>query len=177
MSTEYDRDELLSLLNRLTVGTLEPAEHDRLEEILKEHPAARKDYFAFLDVDLGLKDMALGWSAEIPPPIGLADRPTAAVADRRSRSPAAFAGYALVAGLTALATGLLLFIYTPRLEGPSKEPAARNSETLVAAPDDVATLVFTDACRWHAETGRLVEGQRLPTGVLYLLRGMAPGAF
>ena len=75
MSTGFDRDELIGLLNRLTAGTIEPGEDDRLEGILKSHPQARKQYFAFLDMDLGLREMALSRTAEIPPPVGLAERP------------------------------------------------------------------------------------------------------
>jgi hypothetical protein len=177
MSSGYDCDELLDLLNRLTAGTIESAEHDRLEEILKSHAGVREHYFAFLDLDMGLREMALSRSAEIPPPVGVPPESPFVLPSQQPRSRVTLRGYAIVAAVTALATGLLLFVYMNQFRGPPDKPLPRRSETVSVAaqpaPEYVATLVFADDCRWGAENGSLVEGGRLAKGELHLLEGLA----
>ena len=177
MNAEYERDELLRLLNRLTAGIIEPAEQERLEAILQTCREARKDYFAFLDVDLGLREMSLGQSAEIPPRIGLPDEPSSTVNRKDPLSRVAYRGYALAAAVAVVAMGLLVLLYAQRSVGPDPDPSLRQTEVAVEvdrpSSDYIATLVFADECRWEHASSPLLEGQRLPIGELHLLEGVA----
>lgn len=177
MSPRFDRDELIGLLNRLTAGTIEPGEDDRLEEILRSHPEARRQYFAFLDMDLGLRELALSGTAEIPPPVGLTVHADSPPLGGRSHGRTSLRGYTIVAALTVLATGLLLYLYISWPGGPPPVPTPQRLETATneaaLASDFFATLVFADNCRWADAAVPLVEGQRLAKGEIHLVEGLA----
>ena len=110
------RDQLLELLNRLTVGTIEPHEQQRLEEILQVDPEARQAYFAFMDLDQGLRSLqvneALGWS----PPNVLT--PTAT----RHDAGASWLGYVATAILAVAATLLSVSLLSNRGDRPEPQP-------------------------------------------------------
>ncbi|MBM4094669.1 MAG: FecR domain-containing protein, partial [Planctomycetes bacterium] len=82
-------------------------------------------------------------------------------------------GYAVVAGLTALATGLLVLGYFWPFGGKAPQPSVTATTAAAPASDFVATLVFADTCRWADASLPLVEGQRLTKGELNLVEGLA----
>ena len=111
MNANFDRDELIQLVDRLATGTIEPAEHERLAHLLTAHPEARKVYFAFMDIDLGLRDMAVACSAQVPPPpVGLGLPPSASQTSASPNPFTRFFGYAVTAAVAALATAVTLFL-------------------------------------------------------------------
>jgi hypothetical protein len=181
MKAEFDREQLLRLVDRLTVGTITPAEHDRLEELLKGSTEARKTYFAYLDVDLGLREIALGSSPEIPPPVGLLEPIAAGPGVEAPRDRRGLRGYVLVAAVTALTTAIVFWLSYPQSQPWTDAPVVRSPATNangeptaeVSANEYVATLLFADECRWDDDVSHPVEGQRLAIGQLRLLEGMA----
>ena len=66
MTRSRDRDGLLELLNRLVSGTIAPTEQQRLEDLLKDDPEARRTYYAFMDLDRGLHDLNVGQAFSLP---------------------------------------------------------------------------------------------------------------
>jgi ferric-dicitrate binding protein FerR (iron transport regulator) len=175
--TEFDRDELIRLLNLLTAGTIAAEEHDRLEGILQKHPEARRHYFAFLDLDLGLRELALGRSAEIPPPVGFSLPSGSNVPVGSTRPRRSFRAYGIATAVAAIAIGLLfgLYIWRPGVSTLALPPQEIAAVTTDGQPmsDNLATLIFVDECHWNSDTGPLLEGQRLAKGELHLLAGLA----
>jgi hypothetical protein len=177
MSSGFDRNELLGLLNLLTARTISPHEQDRLEAILSQHAEARKCYFAFLDMDMGLRESALGRSGEIPPPTGFAASPNSASTAGTADSHVAFRGYAIATIIAAVAAGLLVLLYVRRpvttVTVLPPELASTISTEDQPASECVATLIFADECRWNRDTDSLLEGQRLGKGEIHLVEGLA----
>ena len=123
MNADFDRDELIRLVDRLAAGTIEPAEHDRLTHLLMAHPEARKVYFAFMDVDLGLRDMAAACSGQAPPPVGFGLPPSASQTSASPNPFTRFFGYAVTAAVAALATAVTLFLLIREPEQPREMPS------------------------------------------------------
>lgn len=180
MKPEFDRDELLRLIDRLTTETITPTENERLEALLQRSADARRTYFAYLDLDLGLREIALGRSSEIPPPVGTSC-PVPSCGDTVVSPGRSVAGYVIVAAVASLATAVLFMLTMSRPESLPDTPTVHvptsaqddESPNQVAASEYVATLVFADECLWDAPSESLVEGQRLATGDLRLREGLA----
>jgi len=177
MTAEFDREEFFHLVDRLTAGTIEPAEHERLASVLEAHPEARKTYFSFMDLDLGLRDMAAVSSSHAPPAVGLGLTPPASRHAEHPKSLAKFFSYTVTAAVAALATAALLLL---SLRHPEKPRETQETPGTVAdmsreqpRTDYVATLLFADECRWEAGGFAPIEGQRLPTEALHLAEGLA----
>ena len=185
MTADFDRDELIRLMDRLTTGEIESVEQERLATLLESSPEARKAYFTFIDLDMGLRDMAAGSAAQAPPAVGLGLTPPADVSSARPRSTAGFFGYAVTATVAILATAVLFFVFLHLPEDVGKRQNAPGTTSAVperkqspslqdrTRSDCVATLLFADECRWETEDSRLIEGQRLPIGELHLRKGLA----
>ena len=184
MNADFDRDELIQLVDRLATGTIEPAEHERLTHLLTAHPEARKVYFAFMDIDLGLRDMAVACSAQVPPPVGLGLPPSASQTSASPKPFTRFFGYAVTAAVAALATAVTLFLLIREPEQPREmpstpllsrdQPPSEHQLSPTQPPADcVATLLFADECRWKTGGFAPVEGQRLSIGELHLEEGLA----
>jgi hypothetical protein len=172
-----DRDELLRLVERLVVATITPEEQQRLEEILKAHPDARRLYFAYLDLDLGLRALRPNRPGEIPPPVSFPVQPAAVSDVRRSGLGSSALGVIIgVAAGTLVAAALLLFLAWRGTAPPARSPRTAG-DWLATSPEadvqDVATLLFADECRWQTEGRDPVEGQRLARGELHLVQGLA----
>ena len=58
MATEFDPSELQSLAAKLSSGEVTSEEHARLEQMLRNSPAARQHWFLICDVENGLHDWA-----------------------------------------------------------------------------------------------------------------------
>jgi hypothetical protein len=173
----FDRDALLQRIDRLVAGTITAEEHRHLEAVLKAHPEARKTYFAYVDLDMGLRDIEMGRSAEIPPPVGATRRPSAAPAADRRRPKSRLFAYVLVAAVASVVTALPLLVHL-RDRGEARPSSAGLPSEQVPAPrpavmEHVATLLFADDCRWEGAAVPLVEGQRLSEGELHLAEGLA----
>ncbi|MFZ5828896.1 MAG: FecR family protein [Planctomycetota bacterium] len=176
MSDGFDRAELIQLIDRHTAGTISADEHQRLEEILTKHPRARTVYFAWLDMDLGLREIAIGRSAEIPPPVGVGFELPAAGGNGASNSGVFRWGYAIAATAVGLvAVAMLMVVWQPDRPAVQVGPQAPHAVVPAGPPvvEDVATLLFADECRWEIADAAPVEGQRLPVGALRLVDGLA----
>ena len=176
MSTGYDREELLRLLNTLISGTISQRDQERLEEVLTKHEEARKCYFAFLDLDSGLREMAVERSAEIPPPVGFTVPSATTASPKAGNARKRFRAYAVAAATAVAVAGILLLAYVLRpvvttTVSPNAAPEESSGAPFVS--DCVATLIFADECRWQGALRPLLEGQRLAKGELHLVEGMA----
>jgi len=68
MSSTSSHSELLSLLDAALAETLTPAQHERLQSLLRDDAGAQTDYFDYLDVHLGLKQLVLSADSEAGEP-------------------------------------------------------------------------------------------------------------
>jgi hypothetical protein len=64
MSSTSSHSELLSLLDAALAETLTPDQHERLQSLLRDDEGAQTDYFDYLDVHLGLKQLVLSADSE-----------------------------------------------------------------------------------------------------------------
>jgi hypothetical protein len=121
-----------------------------------------------LDLNLGLRQLALSRSGEIPPAIGM---PMEGMPCQLFRSPHASnrrLGYAIVAALTLAASLLLQLVWRVEPLAARRSPLTGGETT-----ECVATLLFADHCRWASHSGTPLEGQRFPRKSLHLEKGFA----
>lgn len=170
MSSSFDREELLRLIDANCAGMISDEEHKRLEGILAESKSARQLYFEYIDLDLCLNRITQGAPMEsacpaIPGDL-LDDLP---MVPRNSRS---YWSYGVVAAATfALSLVLQVFLY-PGRRTEALVPSPRATE-LATAPGYIATLGATADCRWKNVDVAWSEGWRLLPGEMHLARGLA----
>jgi ferric-dicitrate binding protein FerR (iron transport regulator) len=154
------RRELEALLSAQCDGELTDAEHARLEHLLDD-PACRQCYLEYMDMHARLLAHP-GIGTALPPPAEAPTEVALAVVPPPSRGRfAQVLRYAAVAASTLAATILV------QLWWSHSHPAA----DLPGEP--VATLVQTADCAWPDARKPLRDGERLPTGRLQLLKGVA----
>lgn len=176
MSSPAERHrELYGLLQKLSDGPLAAGEAARLNELLHGDPEACEIYLDHLTLDAHLRHEfgSQQLAAETLP--AFVRNSSAAAAGKGPKSAGRLwrfgtraAGFAAAAILGALVSLLWLQSGRESSENGTDKPEARSAP----AGDCVATLLFADNCQW-ARRDRLVEGQRLGAGALYLERGLA----
>jgi hypothetical protein len=152
------------------------------------HPEARKVYFAFMDIDLGLRDMAAACSAQAPPPVGFGLPPSASPTSAGPNLLNRFFGYAVTAAVATLVTAVTLSLWIREPGEPKEDPGTPHTTPLLSRDeppsedqlsrtqppvDYVATLLFADECRWETGGFAPLEGQRLSIGEFHLEEGLA----
>ena len=170
MTTPFDREELLRLIDALCAEEISTEDHTRLEQILGESGGARQLYFDYVDHHLALKCATQEPSAELTcasfPAEALPNPPAA------PSTGAAYWKYAAVAG-TAFALSLLVqFVLFPRSDQVASAPSPTITESTSVA-GYVATLGSMSDCKWNDVETSHPEGWRLMPGELHLRTGVA----
>ena len=170
------RQELHNLLSALLDGALTPGQHDRLGDLLRQHPAARDLYLAYfaLHANLALRgETGSGAACEtIPRPAPHTPHPKSPVPDvLRARRPRLRRRVAWVMlGLSTLAAGLFLALAYGRRPAALPTPQDQQAEP---THQTIAVLQQATGAEWE-ETGLPTRvGAPLPVGRLRLKSGFA----
>jgi ferric-dicitrate binding protein FerR (iron transport regulator) len=152
--------ELEALLSAQCDGELTDADHARLEQLLDD-PACRQCYLEYMDMHARLLAHP-GIGTALPPPAETPTEVALAVAPPPSRGRFAQVWrYAAVAAST-LAASILVQLWWSHSHQGAELPG-----------EPVATLVQTADCAWPDARTPLRDGERLATGRLQLLKGVA----
>jgi hypothetical protein len=166
-SESLDVPELKRLIAALSDGQLQPAEHDRLESLLRKHREARAIYMAYMQIDSGLDWKVRGRQSVR----SLADLPldgAVATAADRTREPAGPAGWlrsrrvyigsTLAASLGLVLASIAWIVSQEAANSVADADATDRNPGMFAAVDagaSVAKVVeLSDECRWFVENRR-----------------------
>lgn len=148
-----NRDELYELAGALCNGTMTPEQHERLQSVLASDPEARRFYFNYLDLHLGLRQLHLG--AEAAQPLFQMKRDL-----DRLAPPARKRGFPTAAKFYGLAAGLFLCIAVFLARVGDRETEA----------SPVATLLQSAGARFYGMAAGLRAGDAIVPNREHALR-------
>lgn len=170
MTADFDRNELLKLIDATCARTASAEDHARLENILNGSEEARQLYFEYVDFHLGLKQVTQDSPLVIAPPAIEMQLPPELLPAPRSNS--SLLSYALVA-VAAIGLSLLIqMIFFPQDRPVAVDPAP-STEMPKVSPQYIATFGAQLDCQWSDPEASHGEGWRLLPGELHLIRGVA----
>lgn len=157
MISHEHKKELMTLLEAMCNAQLSGEEATRLQEILRDHPAAQETYFAYLDMHLGLKQIALLETGnELSTKTNRARRP----GGMANRFPLSTWHRAVAACGIALAIGVLAWL----MMNPPRPPASEHSPSITRLQGSVRLVNAQGQSREATLGMALAPGGRLETG-------------
>jgi ferric-dicitrate binding protein FerR (iron transport regulator) len=161
MDERSKRRDMFELLDILCDGRMEPCQHERLQQLLKDDVAAQRIYLDYLDTHLALRRLLLAGNDGGSPPVDSTGcrrvEPTRQRGDRPQRR-FRLAVFAVAAGVTIAAT----IVFALRGHGGRKQVER------VAALDPTPRLIQSAGAKFFA--GRsLPNGSRIPFGEEFAL--------
>jgi hypothetical protein len=166
MNDGFDRDELFRLFGGATNGTLTSDEQQRMRIVLEGIPEARKLWYLYCDLELGLASWSEAKRIAAEPVSSFLKAP-----GLQPLNPNSTLGAWIASGAIACLSAIALIGSTLLFERNFFTTHFMPGESEIIA-QTVATLLLADECEW-LDGGDWMEGQALLAGeTLRLRRGM-----
>jgi len=163
-------------LNQLVDGQLSQTELEEIEQVLLESPEARKTYFDYLDINIGIQNHDVERLKSLDRILTISSTYETPVA-KKTTFPHSVLAYLAVA---AASVSLILFaelIFAERFFW-EKTPLVKVSPNTRELPESyVATLIRSTDCKWGNDNRPYFSGQRLLSKDLFLKEGIAEFRF
>ncbi|MFK7777983.1 MAG: hypothetical protein QM501_07630, partial [Gimesia sp.] len=176
MSTHELPSNINRLLNQLIDGQLSQSEMEKVEQYLIDYPEARKTYFDYLDINIGIQNQNNERLKELDSTFTSIKTQGNSSTNKNLFPFSLFRYLAVAAACVSLILGAEL-IFVGRFFW-EKAPFVKVSPPPNELPETyVATLVRSTDCKWGKDNRPLFSGQRLLSKDLYLKEGVAEFRF
>lgn len=164
MARQEPNLEFFELVQVMNLGTATPQQVEKLEQILLTDPDARQAYYDTLDVDQGLRELAV----DVPPFLKAATSGSI----EKNQSWARYIRRTLSsAAIFLVGMGLGAWLISGSIQ--NEPPTVQRISVSPPAPHFVATLVRSTDCEWEDEASPFFEGKRLLSSELRMKHGVA----